>query len=148
MHFQVHASFQWGGFTLTVHQRVIHYEEPLIKINSHEQESTIHHHQNAINKAQNLRRIGLTWLPASEIQSPKSSPQNPVPEIRSPKFGPRNSVPEIQSPKPGPRKEEGNVKWRQKVEVQICSMNKSQFPDSKIQSPKPGPWNPVPKKGR
>ena len=41
MHFQVHASFQWGGFTLTVHQRVIHYEEPLIKINSHEQESTI-----------------------------------------------------------------------------------------------------------
>ena len=54
MHFQVHASFQWGGFTLTVHQRVIHYEEPLIKINSHEQESTIHHHQNSINKHHRL----------------------------------------------------------------------------------------------
>ena len=112
MHFQVHASFQWGGLTLTVHQRVIHYEEPLIKINSHEQESTIHHHQNAINKAQNLRRIGLTWLPDSEIQSPKSGPQNSVPESRSPKSGPRNLVPEPWSPKSGPQKP---GPWKRKV---------------------------------
>ena len=52
-------------------------------------------------------------------------------------------------------KKEGNVKWRQKVKVEICrdGLNKFQhliriglnrFPDSEIRSPKFGPRNPVP----
>ena len=52
-------------------------------------------------------------------------------------------------------KKEGNVKWRQKVKVEICrdGLNKFQhliriglnrFPDSEIRSPKSGPRNPVP----
>ena len=143
MHFQVHASFQWGGFTLTVHQRVIHYEEPLIKINSHEQESTIHHHQNAINKAQNLRRLGFLILkssprnPVHKIRSPKSGPQNSVPEIRSPKSGPRNLVPETWSPKSGPQKP---GPWKRKV----MSSEDTRNPVHKLRSPKSGPQNSVP----
>ena len=41
-----------------------------------------------------------------------------------------------------------NVKWRQKMEIQICRLNKSRFHDSQIQSPKSSTWNPVLEKGR